>query len=156
MSLSFSQLFSRFQTYLSGKDASFGIIPFRRKNHHLLYLLIQHKAGHWGFPKGHAEAGESHEQAARRELQEETGIFQMKLFPTPTFKEEYIFTLRKKKIRKTVIFFLAEVNQENVQIQLSEIKDYRWVNFQEGMDLITFKPGKMVLSQADTFLSQAI
>ena len=38
-----------------------------------LFLLIQHQAGHWAFPKGHANPGESPAETARREFAEETG-----------------------------------------------------------------------------------
>ena len=46
------------------------------------FLLIQHHAGHWGFPKGHQEKGEDDLTTARRELQEETGIKQIKIYET--------------------------------------------------------------------------
>ena len=36
-------------------------------------LMLKHKRG-WVFPKGHVEAGETEEQAARRECKEETGV----------------------------------------------------------------------------------
>lgn len=37
-------------------------------------LLIRDRQGYWCFPKGHLDAGESLEQAALREVEEETGI----------------------------------------------------------------------------------
>lgn len=37
-------------------------------------LLIRDRQGYWCFPKGHLDAGESPEQAALREVEEETGI----------------------------------------------------------------------------------
>ena len=38
-------------------------------------LLLEYPQGHWDFPKGHLEEGdESRQAAARRELEEETGI----------------------------------------------------------------------------------
>jgi 8-oxo-dGTP pyrophosphatase MutT (NUDIX family) len=38
-------------------------------------VILRHTpAGHWVFPKGHIEAGESPEQAAAREVAEETGV----------------------------------------------------------------------------------
>ncbi|MBD3304395.1 NUDIX domain-containing protein, partial [Candidatus Woesearchaeota archaeon] len=39
------------------------------------YLLVKHKeGGHWDFPKGHAEEGETEEETALREIYEETGL----------------------------------------------------------------------------------
>ena len=35
-------------------------------------LVIQQAEGHWGFPKGHVEAGETEVQTAIREIKEET------------------------------------------------------------------------------------
>ena len=37
-------------------------------------LMIQHNEGHWDFPKGHMEVGESEEDTALREVKEETNI----------------------------------------------------------------------------------
>ena len=35
-------------------------------------LLIKHNKGHWDFPKGHMEEGETEKQTAVREVKEET------------------------------------------------------------------------------------
>lgn len=37
-------------------------------------LLLRDRMGYWVFPKGHVDQGESFEQAAIREVREETGI----------------------------------------------------------------------------------
>ena len=37
-------------------------------------LLIQHIKGHWGFPKGHVEVGETERETAIREAKEETNL----------------------------------------------------------------------------------
>lgn len=39
-----------------------------------LVLVIQNRFGEWVFPKGHLEAGETAEEAALREVWEETGV----------------------------------------------------------------------------------
>ncbi len=48
-------------------DASFGIVPVHERDGVRRFLLIQHLGGHWGFPKGHPEKGESPVETARRE-----------------------------------------------------------------------------------------
>ena len=37
-------------------------------------LLVKHNKGHWDFPKGHVEEGETEKQTALREVKEETNI----------------------------------------------------------------------------------
>ena len=41
-------------------EQSFGVVPIYRKGNDLKLLLIQHNAGHWAFPKGHADEGDRH------------------------------------------------------------------------------------------------
>ena len=62
-------------------EKSCGIILFNGDK----VLILQHRdtdntEGHWDFPKGHVEKGESETQTALRELTEETGIKNLKLF----------------------------------------------------------------------------
>ena len=37
-------------------------------------LVLQQVAGHWGFPKGHVEKGETEVETAIREIKEETNL----------------------------------------------------------------------------------
>ncbi|MBI4141461.1 NUDIX domain-containing protein [Candidatus Woesearchaeota archaeon] len=67
------------------------------------YLLLHYTAGHWDFPKGHVEHGESNEKTARREIEEETGIKELKILPE--FKEtiHYFFKQNKQLYSRTKI-----------------------------------------------------
>lgn len=53
-------------------------------------LLIRHRSGRWVFPKGHIDPGESHLQAAVREVEEEAGIAARCLEPTSTWTTRYV------------------------------------------------------------------
>lgn len=55
-------------------EKSCGAIVFRRDHGKLLYLVLQHTAGHWSFPKGHIEEGETETETAQREILEESGL----------------------------------------------------------------------------------
>ena len=55
-------------------EYSAGAVVFKRERGKLKYLLIKSFTGVFGFPKGHIEAGETEQEAAVREVFEETGI----------------------------------------------------------------------------------
>ena len=53
------------------QEKSCGAIVCRRHHGNLEILLIKHiNSGHWSFPKGHVEEGESETETAAREVRE--------------------------------------------------------------------------------------
>ena len=46
------------------KEKSCGAIVYRKKEGVIQFLLIHQTLGHWTFPKGHVEDGESEQQTA--------------------------------------------------------------------------------------------
>ena len=62
------------------REKSCGVLVLRRQEEELYVVLLRHRfGGHWSFPKGHVEAGESERQTALREVREETGLTGIKL-----------------------------------------------------------------------------
>lgn len=135
------------------KDESFGIIPILFQNSSYQFLLIQHQAGHWGFPKGHAHPQESALEAASRELTEETGITDYELLEGLSFSENYTFTRKGKTFEKTVVYFPAFVRSANVTFQEAEIQNYSWSRYEEAIALITYEPSKQVLTSLYRYLT---
>lgn len=131
---------------LSKKDESFGIVPFRRGKEGVSYLVIQHNAGHWGFPKGHAEAGETPIQAAVREFNEETGLSIAKILEAAPLQEIYSFYHNRILIHKVVHYFLAEV-KGTLALQAKEISDARWCSYDEALALLTFQGSKKLIEE---------
>ena len=134
-------------------DASYGVVVASRDNGNHDYLLVQQRDGHWGFPKGHPEGGESTAETARRELYEEVGIAQVRLIGggEPMFWSHYTFEYRNQTARKTVGFYLAVVADKTVVIRPHEILTARWVSIDEAKTLL-FANEHHVIDEAQAYL----
>jgi bis(5'-nucleosidyl)-tetraphosphatase len=135
------------------KDCSYGIIPLRQLHNQWQVLLIQQQAGHWAFPKGHADPGESPQQTAERELYEETGLKVEKYLTQESVTENYSFTANSQLIEKTVHYFIAYVTGK-ITIQETEIQASCWLSLCEATSFITFKEGKRLCSQVEMLLKK--
>ncbi len=140
-------------------DRSFGIVPVAppsQTESEPRFLLVQHQAGHWGFPKGHAEANETALAAARREFEEETGIQDYRLLDETAFSESYHFTKKQKRIEKTVTYYVALVETLQVTIQADELRDYAWLSYSEALKRITFAQSHVLLNQVNDYLKSRL
>jgi len=115
------------------------------------YLLLHYEAGHWDFPKGNIEKGEKLEDAARREISEETGIKDIEF--APGFKEtiKYFYKREKKNIFKFVTFFLAGTKTKKVKISW-EHQGFKWLPYEKALEQLTFKNAKEILKKAHDFI----
>jgi 8-oxo-dGTP pyrophosphatase MutT (NUDIX family) len=81
----------------------------------------------WLFPKGHIEQGESDEEAALREIEEETGLTNL----------EYIDDLGEfVRQEKTIQMFLYMAPMHSKLAPTLEIEEARWVPFREVAELL--------------------
>ena len=135
-------------------DFSCGVIPYRLVDGQRQFLLIQHKAGHWAFPKGHPEAGETDLQTARRELAEETGISAVEIDEARPFEEHYHFTKRSgKQVSKRVLYFLGRVAPgQAVSLQEEEVSNYAWGDAQQTRERLTFDEGRALLDDVLSYI----
>jgi len=134
------------------QDESFGIIPLSRKSGKWEVFLIQHRRGrYWGFPKGHAEPGETPQESAFRELKEETNLRVVRYLQSEPLLEQYYFMVEGRRVFKRVHYFIAEV-EGTVRLQEQEIQNGVWVPFFEGIEKVTHSEGKAILSQVEKIL----
>lgn len=101
---------------------------------------------HWKFPKGHIEVGESSQDAALREVGEETGIKAKVLGKIGESK--YTFTYKEEKIFKIVVVFLMEYISGKPSPQVGEITEVKWVFPEEALKILSFSIDKALLKKA--------
>lgn len=130
-------------------EVSAGVILFRNQPRRE-YLLLDY-GSHWDFPKGHIEAGEDPVATARRELREETGIRNARFVSGYMERMRYFYRRAGEQMRKVVIYFLAETAGEEVTLS-HEHCGYAWVSYEDGLQRLTFKTAKDLLSKAHKFL----
>ncbi len=113
-----------------------GAVVFRRSEHGVR-LLVLRAYKNWDFPKGMVEPGESELDAARREVEEETGLAGLE-YP---FGEEFKETLPYSG-NKVARYYLAETDADKIELPVSpelgrpEHHEYRWVSLDEAEDLL--------------------
>jgi 8-oxo-dGTP pyrophosphatase MutT (NUDIX family) len=125
------------------------------------YLLLQHVPsrgtsgeGHWDFPKGGVRAGESDRSAAQRELLEETGIRASRFIETFRREVDYVFRDGPTVYRKSVLFLLAEVEDDGVVLSDEHVR-YAWLPYAEAYRRLTFATSREVLRCAEALLLAA-
>jgi bis(5'-nucleosidyl)-tetraphosphatase len=118
-----------------------------------LFLVLHYPAGHWDFPKGAVEKGETLEQAAKREIFEETGIRVDSFIPGFKKEIEYYYRRQNNLAHKRVIFFLAKTDESRVRISF-EHSGYDWLTYDQLLRRLTFENAKNVLREANVFLTK--
>mgnify|MGYP003577401490 CR=1 FL=1 len=113
-----------------------------------LFLLIRDSYDNWGFPKGHLEDGEAPDDAALREVAEETGLTQLELRAALRTIDWY-FRFRGRLIHKVCHFFLIETDLEATSPQRDEgITACRWESFDQAAALVSYENARAVLRRA--------
>ena len=128
-------------------DKSYGIILILRKdNEEDRFLILKQKpAGHWSFPKGHGEEGESPIESALRELKEETNIDDIELLELPSVSYGYLLNDDKGEFYKTLELFIAFAKDDKVIPQETEVQEYKWTTYQETLDTFSINGLKFSL-----------
>lgn len=143
-------------------EKSAGAVIFRKEDKKMFYLLLHYpalshraKKSYWDFPKGHIEKNESLKDTVIREVEEETGLKDIKFING--FKEtiRYFFRFQGNNILKFVTFYLAETETKEIRIS-SEHTGYQWLPYNKAIDQLTFEKAKEILKRANDFLERKI
>ena len=125
---------------------------FRRADERLDFLLIRDPYDNWGLPKGHIEGGETPEQAALREVEEETGLCELSMVAQlPTI--DWYFRDRGKLVHKFCHFFLLQCTAGDAVPQLDEgITECIWQPPEVAIETVSYANARDVMRAAADLL----
>lgn len=131
------------------------VVVFTLQDHELHVLLVKRKhwpyEGHWALPGGFINMNELIEQAARRELEEETGVRDIYLEQLYTFGEPR----RDPRTRVISIAYIALVSADKQTLRVSdESIDVRWFSVQRLPGLLAFDHDLILATGLDRLRSK--
>lgn len=134
-------------------DVSYGVIPLiKEEGVWKVFLINQYGHGgdiYWTFPKGHPEDGESQEEAARRELDEETHIALTTLHTNFVYEQAYTFPCEGNMINKKVFYYLGIAASPAFTIQEDEVKEAGWYSFDDAAKRLTHDRARIMLGKVE-------
>ena len=109
----------------------------------------------WQLPKGLIERGEQPEEAARRELAEETGLQGELLQRLDRIEYWYVWDEDGERVRihKLVYFFLFQYASGSTEDHDDEVEDARWFPVAEAQKKLSFENEQRVLELAAQAIS---
>jgi 8-oxo-dGTP pyrophosphatase MutT (NUDIX family) len=131
---------------VSGYSHAGGIVA-RTVNGEPEYLLVEasRKRGLWVLPKGHIETGETPEDAAVREVDEEAGV----LATIVARAGDIEFAVDRRPVR--VVFFLMRYQGESSHLPE---RARAWHRYDDALRLVHFDDTRCVLTQAHTIAAK--
>ncbi|MDP9227916.1 MAG: NUDIX hydrolase [Actinomycetota bacterium] len=96
----------------------------------------------WSLPKGKLEKGESYEQAALREVKEETGFGARTIEELPS-----VSYLDRKARSKLVRYWLMEPTEGEFEPH-GEVDELRWLTGREAADLLSYEHDRELVRRA--------
>jgi bis(5'-nucleosidyl)-tetraphosphatase len=140
-------------------EISVGAIVFRQHKGLREYLVLKYPSGHYDFPKGHVEKGESEHETLRREVEEETGITDLRILDKRGVISYYYSAkgneLRKRKkdkkgyyIFKRVYFYPAQTQTRAILLSDEHI-GFVWLPYKKARRKVTFENARVMLDMAE-------
>jgi 8-oxo-dGTP pyrophosphatase MutT (NUDIX family) len=136
------------------KEVSAGGVVYRRDGDAIEVVLASRRTRRgelaWGLAKGGVEEGESMEDAAVREVREETGLtaeIEASLGDT-----KYFYVWEDTRIRKTVHFYLMRHTGGDTQDRDDEMEDVRWFPLERALKRAAYRGERDVLARAADLL----
>ena len=134
------------------KEKSCGAVVYTAVDGEIKYLLVQMMGGHYSFPKGHVESGESEEQTALREIKEETDL---DVSLDTAFRQSVVYS-PYVGCEKVVVYFVAYAKSRETVCQQTEIRRALWLSYDDAIEHVTFDNDKRILNEANEYLKKTL
>jgi 8-oxo-dGTP pyrophosphatase MutT (NUDIX family) len=131
-------------------------VVFRRTQKGVQVALIVTRGGEvLSLPKGHVEPGEDLEDAALREVKEETGLVGEIIAPLGVIDFWYVWPPTGERVRrhKFVHFFLMRYVEGDTKDHDFEVDEVRWVDLDDAIETVSYDNLKPVLTRAKEAIS---
>ncbi|HSF56974.1 MAG TPA: NUDIX hydrolase [Candidatus Binatia bacterium] len=132
------------------REVSAGGVIYRKHRDNIEIALI-HVRHRWGLPKGHIEEGERSNEAAVREVREETGLeghVRKRLGDIRYSYRHKTATGKPIRIYKRVYFYLLRYQKGDVRDHDHEVDEARWFPIQEALNLLRFPTERRMVQRA--------
>jgi len=139
-------------------EFSAGGVVYKKEGNNIYILVCQHSQHHgWVFPKGFIGdtiAGESKEDTALREVEEETGVIG-KIF-APLTPVTYWYVMEGIKRRKTVYYYIMHYLKGDITKHDWEMENVEWLLINQVEDRLTYDSDKQVWEEAKKIIAQIV
>jgi len=136
------------------REISAGGVVYKRDEEGIKFLLLKKTGARitWVLPKGKIDKGESVEEAAQREVQEETGLSQLKIIKKLGEENYFYRSYQKEKflVKKTVYYFLMRTEGREKPLPQREegFIGYGWFKPESAQKKVTFLETKKIIALA--------
>ncbi|HYP47038.1 MAG TPA: NUDIX hydrolase [Thermoleophilaceae bacterium] len=133
------------------REFSAGGVVIRRFRGRPFIAVVRPRGTTLALPKGHPEPGESSQEAARREVREETGLEAELVEKLGDVR--YFYTRGGERVLKVVSFYLFRYLSGSVRDHDHEVEEARWVRLDDAPALLAYsgerEMAELALSRLD-------
>jgi 8-oxo-dGTP pyrophosphatase MutT (NUDIX family) len=137
------------------REISSGGVIFKKTRGIFEIALTSRENGRvWCLPKGLIDEGESPEQAAIREVREETGLDGKLILKIGDVEYWYYSKWEKVRVFKTVHFYLFECTGGNIKDHDFEVDEVKWYSLEDGKKILSYKDEIGTVEKAELLLNE--